>query len=65
VIHANGEGMPDKIVNEFRKLYDAFVKIWGISPEKDEPLFLMRFCFADEPKIKSLRLDLEDIYQNK
>jgi molybdopterin/thiamine biosynthesis adenylyltransferase len=61
LIHGNGKDMPEHIKAAFYKLYKEFVSIWGLSPKNEEPLFLFRFCFADESKVKSLRRDLDDI----
>lgn len=63
--HANGGGMPPNIKKEFARLYDEFVRLFNLHPNSEEPLFLFRLCYADEPEVKSLRLDFDSIYFSK
>jgi molybdopterin/thiamine biosynthesis adenylyltransferase len=60
--HAEGGGMPLNIQKEFAKLYDEFIRLFNLHPVSEEPLFLFRLCFAEEPEVKSLRLDIDNIY---
>jgi molybdopterin/thiamine biosynthesis adenylyltransferase len=64
LIHGNGAGMPEKIQKKFSGLHSEFIKLFGLSSTSEQPLFLFRLCFADEPGVKSLRLDLEEIYSS-
>jgi molybdopterin/thiamine biosynthesis adenylyltransferase len=65
LIHGNGKNMPQEIQAEFQQLYKEFTSIWKLAAQNEEPLFLFRFCLADESKIKSLRLALDDILIKK
>ncbi|MES2703574.1 MAG: Rv1355c family protein [Bacteroidota bacterium] len=60
--HGNGAGMPDKIQKRFRDLHSEFIKLFGLSSTSEEPLFLFRLCFADEPAVRSFRLDIDEVY---
>ena len=60
--HGKGEGMPENIQKEFGKLQTEFIQLFNLSSTLEEPLFLFRLCLADEPEVKSLRLDIDDIY---
>ena len=62
LLHGNGEGMSPFIQNEFGKLHADFIQLFDLSSSSGEPLFLFRLCIADEPAVKSLRLDIDDIY---
>ena len=62
LVHGNGEGMPQAIQNEFSKLHAEFIQLFNLSSTLEEPLFLFRLCLADEPAVKSIRLDIDDIY---
>lgn len=62
IVHANGEGLPDDIQHEFRRMHSEFVELFNLTLIAEEPLFLMRLFYAEEPAVKSIRLDIEDVY---
>ncbi|MBL7901105.1 MAG: Rv1355c family protein [Bacteroidia bacterium] len=57
----NGEGLSEKGRKALVDLRPRFEKALGIGPEKTE-IFIFRLCLADEPKVKSLRKPLEDVF---
>ncbi len=56
------DGMPENIQKEFQKLFTEFVHLFGLSSTHDTPLFLFRLGIANEPEVKSIRLNIDDIY---
>ncbi len=62
IVHANGEGLPDDIQREFRRMHTEFVELFNLTLRAEEPLFLMRLFYAEQPAVKSIRLDIEDVY---
>src|SRR5690606_33712524 len=63
--HGGGIEMPEKVRQSFKKLYGEFKDIFDLDESKTEPMFLFRLFLAEEPEIKSLRLDFKDIYFSK
>jgi molybdopterin/thiamine biosynthesis adenylyltransferase/nitroreductase len=57
----NGIDMPLDIRDEFEELYKEFVPIFNLK-KGEVPLFLFRLFNAAEPNVKSLRLDISDIF---
>ncbi|MGV8880143.1 MAG: Rv1355c family protein [Sphingobacteriaceae bacterium] len=56
-----GLHMPLDIQQSFELLYQEFIPLFALG--KDEvPLFLFRLFIADEPEVKSLRLNVGDIF---
>jgi molybdopterin/thiamine biosynthesis adenylyltransferase len=62
LVHGRGESMPEKIQKKFNELHSEFIKLFGVSSTPEEPLFLFRLCFAEEPKVRSLRLNIDEVY---
>jgi molybdopterin/thiamine biosynthesis adenylyltransferase len=62
LIHGNGAGMSDVIQKKFSELHNEFIKLFGLSSASEEPLFLFRLCYADEPAVRSQRLDVDEVY---
>ncbi len=60
--HGGASEMPKDVETAFRKLQSEFIQIIDLSSTNQEPLFLFRLCLADEPEVKSLRLNLDDVY---
>ncbi|HEY0670078.1 MAG TPA: Rv1355c family protein [Sphingobacteriaceae bacterium] len=60
--HGQDSGMPSRIEKEFKELNKELNKVFGLTESAGESLFLFRLCFADSPELRSLRLNLEDIY---
>ncbi|HXI00071.1 MAG TPA: Rv1355c family protein [Sphingobacteriaceae bacterium] len=60
--HGHGVDMPENIQKEFKKLHEEFDQVFGKTLSGTESLFLFRLCFAEMPKVRSLRLSLSDIY---
>jgi molybdopterin/thiamine biosynthesis adenylyltransferase len=63
--YGNGYGMPDRIQQEFSRLYTEFIDLFNLSSTSEVPLFLFRLFKATEPEVKSLRLNINDIYYSK
>lgn len=57
--HAHGKGMADHIQRQFAALQANFRKLCNTTAE---PVFMFRLFYGEEPLVKSLRLNLEDIY---
>jgi hypothetical protein len=60
--HGEGAGIPSSIQKEFKELNEELNKVFGITESDGESLFLFRLCFADVPELRSLRLNLDDVY---
>ena len=60
--HGRKEDMPKNIYEEFIALNMQFQNIFGQELLNREPLFFFRLCYSENPKVKSLRLDLKDVY---
>lgn len=60
--HGGAGDMPADIQKEFGELQAEFIQLFGLTSTHEEPLFLFRLCIADEPQVKSLRLNVDDIY---
>jgi len=58
--HANGEGMPDFMKEEFAQLHKRFERLFSQAIGKED-VFLFRLSIATEPKIKSYRLSLDKV----
>ncbi len=61
LIQGRGIDMPNYIQTQFRELHEEFVSIFNLN-SNEIPMFLFRLFNATEPTVKSLRLNLEDIY---
>jgi hypothetical protein len=61
LIQGNGIDMPENIQVQFKKLHDEFNLIFDKDADRI-PVFLFRLFNATEPSVKSLRLNLEEIY---
>ena len=61
LIQGNGIDMPENIQVQFRELYSEFNTIFNLNFNQ-VPVFLFRLFNATEPNIKSLRLNLSEIY---
>ncbi|WP_158559416.1 Rv1355c family protein [Deminuibacter soli] len=57
--HHHGKGMADHIQRQFAALQANFRKLVNT---QSEPVFMFRLFYGDEPLVKSLRLNLDDIY---
>ncbi len=60
LIQGKGIDMPKDIQIQFKELHQDFLSIFNL--QNEIPLFLFRLFNATEPAIKSLRLNLEDVY---
>ncbi len=58
--HANGDGMPTFMKEEFESLYKRFQQLFSQLNGK-EGVFLFRLSIAAEPKVKSYRLSLDKV----
>lgn len=56
-----GHDMPPAVEREFHKLYTQFASTCDLNTE-EEAIFLFRFSYATEVKVKSLRLDRKDTF---
>lgn len=56
-----GEGISEKGKKALKDLRPRFEKALGLDPKKQE-IFVFRLCMAAEPKIKSLRKPLEEVF---
>lgn len=54
--------MPRKIEDKFLLLEQQFNETFGIDPSKEVPLFLFRLFKGGNPTIRSLRLDIKDVF---
>ena len=61
LIQGKGINMPENIQIQFKELHREFISIFDLQGNT-VPLFLFRLFNATEPVIKSLRLNLSDIY---
>lgn len=61
LIQGDGIDMPKEVRLGFNELYQEFTSIFNLNSNR-VPLFLFRLFNATEPSIKSLRLNLKDIY---
>jgi hypothetical protein len=57
----HGEGLSEKGKKSLLELRPQFEKALGITPERTE-IFVFRLSIADEPKVKSLRKPLEEMF---
>jgi hypothetical protein len=55
-----GHTMPPAIRAQFEVLYDEFASVVHLMAE--EPIFVFRFCYADPARIRTFRLDMDDIF---
>jgi hypothetical protein len=62
IIQGGGEGIPQNIQHEFLVLHREFVKIFGYSELTEVPLFFMRLCYAEPPRLIAQRLGMDDIF---
>ncbi len=63
--HGNGIGMPNDIQQEFRALEREFNDLFDIDPSVEVPLFLFRLFKGVEPTVRSLRMDLKNVFFSK
>lgn len=63
LIQGNGRDMPTNIQKQFKELHKEFVELFKLN-SSEVPLFLFRLFTAEEPSIKSLRLDVRTIYSS-
>lgn len=61
LIQGNGINMPENIQIQFKQLHEEFTAIFNLNPNQI-PVFLFRLFTATEPNVKSLRLNLDEIY---
>lgn len=61
LFESKGEGLSEKGRKALLELRPRFEKALGIVPTRKE-IFIFRLCKADEPKIKSLRKPLEEVF---
>ncbi|MDB5230571.1 MAG: hypothetical protein JWN76_1376 [Chitinophagaceae bacterium] len=61
IVYGKKETMPAAIRNQFLELYEEFKTIVDME-QNQTGLFLFRLGYANEPAIKSLRLDIKDTY---
>jgi molybdopterin/thiamine biosynthesis adenylyltransferase len=52
--------LPSAISAQFKVLYDEFASVVALKSE--EPIFIFRFCYAEDVKVRTFRLDTEDIF---
>ena len=64
IVQGGGDGIPEDIQREFLALHAEFVKIFGYSELTEVPLFFMRLCYAEAPKLVAQRLELDDIFSH-
>jgi molybdopterin/thiamine biosynthesis adenylyltransferase len=62
MVHGNGGGMSDQIVAKFAEMHHSFIELFNLSLTAEEPLFMFRIFRSEEPAVKSIRLDVEDVY---
>lgn len=62
IVQGGGEGIPQDIQHEFLVLHREFLKIFDYSGLTEVPLFFMRLCYAEPPKLIAQRLGLDDIF---
>ena len=60
--HGGGDAMPPDVREEFVTLQKEFVQLFNLSSTKQVPLFLFRLFISDEPEVRSLRLNIDEIY---
>lgn len=60
--HGGAGDMPADIQKQFMGLQKEFIQLFNLSSTTQEPLFLFRLCIADEPEVRSLRLNIDEIY---
>ncbi len=63
--HGNAVGMPENVTAEFEILREKFINLFALTSSSEEPLFLFRLFRAEEPAVKSIRLNVEDVYYSK
>lgn len=61
LIYGGGIGMTPEMISELKVLRKEFVDIFSL-PENTGEIFLFRLCNANEPKLKSLRRPVKDIF---
>lgn len=61
LVHGNGQEFDSFYQNEFLSLRSRFLKLL---PKFDDriPVFIFRLCMADEPRIKSLRKNIDSVF---
>lgn len=57
-----GEKMPEKIRKNFEQLYEGYSRIFGTQRNNRTDVFLFRLCISEVPKVKSYRLNREEVY---
>lgn len=62
MVHGNGGGMSEQIVAKFAAMHHSFIELFNLSFTAEEPLFMFRIFRSEEPAVKSIRLDVDDVY---
>ncbi len=62
MVHGNGGGMSEQIVAKFAAMHHSFIELFNLSLTAEEPLFMFRIFRSEEPAVKSIRLDIDDVY---
>ncbi len=60
--YGNGADMPTTINDQFKILEKQFNALFEIDPSVEVPLFLFRLFEGENPIIRSLRFELEDVF---
>lgn len=61
LLHGKGEGLEERTIKELYELRKRFSKLIETGSSTGE-IFLFRLCIADEPKVKSLRKDINNVF---
>ncbi len=64
IVQGGGEGIPQDIQHEFLVLHREFLKIFDYSGLTEVPLFFMRLCYAEPPKLIAQRLGNDDLFSH-
>ncbi len=64
LLHGKGEGLEERTITELYELRKRFIKLIKTEDSAGE-IFLFRLCIADEPRVKSLRKDVNEVFSFK
>ncbi len=64
LINGDGEGMDQEYIEQTKKLREQFRKLLSLDNELKD-LFLVRFFYAEEPAVKSIRKPVEKVLSQK